>query len=211
MIILHEVTKRDVLGKLPKDPTTQPVVEAFVDNIRFEEDKVHITIPPIPKGYRGNFVWNGPGGNGLIDVKPGQKLVYSIQGADGFGFGIFKGYIGVNTVLVELPTGAVIYGAETGRPNPTINISIASNGKKIETFGFKKDGKDYCPIRVIADFLKMNVGWDAKKGKALVGNQVLQTTIVKYGIGFAHSEELAKVLNLKIATDVNNKIIQMTK
>jgi hypothetical protein len=110
--VLHEVEKRDVLGKLPKSPETQPTVEAFIKNIRFEGDKVYITIPPIPKGYRGTFVWNGPGGNGLVDVKAGQKMVYSIKGAQGFGFGIFKGYIGVNTVAVELPSGAYWWGAE---------------------------------------------------------------------------------------------------
>lgn len=111
--VLHEVVKKkDILGLMPKSPETQPVVEAFIKNLKFNGDRVYITIPAVPSGYRATFVWNGPGGKGLEKVKPGQKMEYSIKGADSFGFAIFKGDIGVNHVVVELPSGGFTWGAE---------------------------------------------------------------------------------------------------
>jgi len=207
MILLHEVTKIDILGKLPKDPATQPTIEQFISNVQFVGEFVHITFPPIPNGYKGGFVWNGPGGKGLEYVQSGQKRVYKIKDSDGFGFGIFKGTIGKNNVHVELPTGAVVYGAETDRENPTVTIRVSVSGRTLDTFGFKLNGKVYSPIRVIAEFLGVPVFWDSNTSKVKVLTTTLRSTILRNNVGYADENELGIVLALGLKSDADKKTL----
>lgn len=98
------------------DPMTQPIIEEFINSVKIKGNTVTGVVPNYPKGYTLNFHFydtsNGPSKPGnrennsdLSNLKPGATFSKMFSGQGGFlMFGLFKGYEGVNSVRIDVPS-----------------------------------------------------------------------------------------------------------
>ncbi len=107
---------------LPKDPVTEPAIEAFIASLKYENGIVSGKIPELPAGHTINFHYkdtsDGKWGNRANDrdfnnLKPGDTFSAKVVGAGGYlSFGLFKGAEGKNGVVVNLPDMTVEWEAK---------------------------------------------------------------------------------------------------
>jgi hypothetical protein len=107
---------------LPKDPTTEPAVQAFLDSLKYDNGKVTGTIPQLPSGYGMTLTYkdesDGKLGNRKYDkdftsLKPGQNFSAEVVGQGGsLIFAIYEGNVGKNGVFVTLPSMAAEWGSK---------------------------------------------------------------------------------------------------
>lgn len=111
--VLHEKPASELKpwekGKLAKDPVSQPAIDAFLKNVKFDSKNVSFTIPEIPNGYTAKVIL---GTSGEKNVKEGETFSYPYAGKSWIGFVLYKGYEGKNHISVDLPSGAYTWGAE---------------------------------------------------------------------------------------------------
>ncbi|MED0675283.1 S-layer homology domain-containing protein [Aneurinibacillus thermoaerophilus] len=107
---------------LPKDSTTEPAVQAFLDSLSYANGKVTGKIPEIPAGYGMTLKYkdrsDGKWGDRKYDkdfssLKSGEQFSAQIVGKGGsLIFAIYKGNIGKNGVFVELPSMTAEWGSK---------------------------------------------------------------------------------------------------
>ncbi|MGZ3814836.1 MAG: stalk domain-containing protein, partial [Mucilaginibacter sp.] len=90
-------------------------------------------------------------------------------------------------------------------------IDVAVNEKVISHDGFIVDGRSYAPIRVIAEGLGCEVGWDGTKGKASISGVDIDSTLNKNGVTYAWSAEVAKASGALIEWDSKTQTVYYHK
>ncbi|WP_052520312.1 S-layer homology domain-containing protein [Aneurinibacillus migulanus] len=108
---------------LPKDTTTEPAVQAFIDSLKLENGNVTGKVPEIPSGHtmvlRYKDASDGKWGERKYDkdftsLKPGETFSVGIVGQGGkILFDIYKNpNIGVNGAVVYIPSMKAEWGAK---------------------------------------------------------------------------------------------------
>ncbi|MED0676915.1 S-layer homology domain-containing protein [Aneurinibacillus thermoaerophilus] len=104
--VLHQVEDPFLaetnMKPLPPHPLTDPVIDAFLASIKFENGKILGKVPTnIPKGYTVSMTF----GDGEVSVKPGEPFSKPIQ-TKVVGLTVWKdGWEGVNGVTIIPSTG----------------------------------------------------------------------------------------------------------
>ncbi|MDT3418142.1 hypothetical protein QO009_004067 [Brevibacillus aydinogluensis] len=107
---------------LPRDPATEPAVEAFLSSLRYKDGVVTGTIPSLPSGHVMTLTYkdnsDGKSGNRkndkfLSDLKAGQSFSVPVVGQGGkLLFSIYQGNVGKNGVIVKVPSMQAEWGAK---------------------------------------------------------------------------------------------------
>jgi len=102
---------------LPKDPTTEPAVEAFLNSLKFENGVITGKIPQLPKGHVMALTYTDNKdknlNQNLTKTKEGETFSITVSGNGGqINFAIFQGNVGKNGVFVYVPEMRVEWGAK---------------------------------------------------------------------------------------------------
>lgn len=102
---------------LPKDPTTEPAVEAFLNSLKFENGVITGKIPQLPKGHVMALTYTDDKdknlNQNLTKTKEGESFSITVSANGGqINFAIFQGNVGKNGVFVYVPEMKVEWGAK---------------------------------------------------------------------------------------------------
>lgn len=102
---------------LPKDPTTEPAVEAFLNSLKFENGVLTGKIPQLPKGHVMALTYTDDKdknlNQNLTKTKEGETFSITVSENGGqINFAIFQGNVGKNGVFVYVPEMKVEWGAK---------------------------------------------------------------------------------------------------
>jgi N-acetylmuramoyl-L-alanine amidase len=92
-------------------------------------------------------------------------------------------------------------------PTPAIveYITVVVKGKKLNTAGLLQGDRSWCPVRSTGLAAGATIGFD--NGKAILNGNVLDSTIVVGGLGFASSREIAQALGLNVEWNGSAKTV----
>ncbi|MFS0557234.1 stalk domain-containing protein [Brevibacillus sp. 179-C9.3 HS] len=102
---------------LPKDSTTEPAVEAFLNSLKFENGVITGKIPQLPEGHVMALTYTDDKdknlNQNLTKTKEGESFSITVSENGGqINFAIFQGNVGKNGVFVYVPEMKVEWGAK---------------------------------------------------------------------------------------------------
>ncbi|CAI8943472.1 Copper amine oxidase N-terminal domain-containing protein [Brevibacillus sp. IT-7CA2] len=102
---------------MPKDPVTEPAVEAFLGSLKYENGTLTGKIPNLPKGHLMTLTYTDGKDKSLnqnfTKTKEGQSFSIKISNNGGkVTFAIYEGNLGKNDVYITIPEMKVEWGSK---------------------------------------------------------------------------------------------------
>jgi len=115
--IVTEVPSSNPEFLLPKDPVTEPSVQAFLDSLRYANGVVTGTIPALPGGYVMTLTYTDEvdkkKNKDFSSLKSGQSFSLQVTAKGGqLNFAIYKGNIGKNEAYIKVPSLQAEWGSK---------------------------------------------------------------------------------------------------
>lgn len=198
------------------------VVEKWINDFVY---KVQSTISRKVMIYTGEF-YIDLNGNPDLSRYPLWIAVYNTDTPqdngghnhwDGFQYsdkGIIPGISGNVDMDVAMSLDFLKTGEYPVTPSKPISklCNVYVNNVKVSDYGvnYPTEGYTLTPIRTVTDAFKLGIGWDDVCKKAIVNNQLVDSTEIRGGIGYAQSHELAVKLGKNVSWDNANNAIKFS-